>query len=70
MKSSRCHPPASERKLNAAPRLYTYTMLKNGVTSMLSCSVNVRMTASLVMRSSTITMPERRSHLGMGSRLP
>ncbi|EXI89239.1 MAG: hypothetical protein AW12_01727 [Candidatus Accumulibacter sp. BA-94] len=32
VKNQRCQPPASERKLNAAPGLNTSTQLKNGAT--------------------------------------
>src|SRR5436189_4819796 len=65
MKSSRCQPPASERKLKAAPRLWTRTRLKNGVTVRLSCRVKVRCTRSLVRWSRTTITPARPSHLGM-----
>src|SRR5688572_22550618 len=51
MKNQRCQPPASARKLKAAPVLYTRTRLKKDVTVITSPGVNARVTHALVARS-------------------
>src|SRR2546425_1824045 len=54
-----CQPAASDRKLNAAPLLYTSTMLKNPVTSMRSPSAKRPSTIALVTWSASTTAAAR-----------
>src|ERR1700682_6252546 len=72
VKSQRCQPPASARKLNAAPVLCMRTRLKKGVTSRPSPAVKARLTQALVARSAATIAPlntSQRTHaqaLGLG----
>src|ERR1700674_3422741 len=55
VKNQRCQPPASARKLNAAPELCIRTRLKKGVTSRTSPGAKALSTHALVARSAATT---------------
>src|ERR1700752_2866546 len=77
VKNQRCQPPATARKLKAAPGLCISTRLRKGRTSRTSPGVNARLTHALVARSAAATAADSRSQRAppledsrMGPRFP
>lgn len=62
VKNHFCHPPASAKKLNAAPSLWYRTKSKNEVMNNLSPNSNACCTRCLVYKSTTTTIALMLSH--------
>src|SRR5690625_1110691 len=60
-KNQRCQPPASAKKLKAAPELYAKVILKNGSTSTRSYRCKACSTATLLHWSATTTTSDNHS---------